>query len=136
MLLFNLDLEYIMVFMPETTKTDPTETLLQQNQAFLAPQPVYKVVQAPTEHIQPQNHVQPPISANPLSSTTTNDEIGELLVAVLEEIGHLKQAILSDTNDEVERLLEKCPEQKTSPTSDAKQNIVENRRVMDFSGCF
>jgi len=136
MLYFNLDLEYNMVFMPETTRTDPTETHLQQNQSFLAPQPVYKVVQSPTEYIQPPNNVQQPISTNPLSSTTTNDEIGELLVAILEEIGHLKEAILSDTNDDVEKLLEHCPEQKSSPTSDAKQDMIENRRVMDFSGCF
>ena len=129
MLYFNLDLEHNMVFMPETTQTDPTDANLQQNPSFLAPQPVYKVVQSPTEYIQPT-------PTTPLSTTTTNDEIGELLVAILEEIGHLKEAILSDTNGEVEKLLEHCPEQKSSPSSDAKHDIIENRRVMDFSGCF
>jgi len=53
------------------------------------------------------------------------DEIGELLVAILEEIGGLKQAILTETNDDVEQLLKKeAPESKQEQTEaqDTKEN--------------
>ena len=132
-----------MVFQPNSFQTQLNQTQAHQ-QAFLPPQPMYQVVQSASEIPQPaittpQQPQQP--SFAPLSSSTTNDEIGELLVAILEEIGALKQAILTETNDDVEQLLKKeAPEPKQERTEepDIKPN-EENApklRTLDFSACF
>jgi len=133
-----------MVFHPNTSQTaEPNQTQTSQ-QAYLPPQPMYQVVQSACEMPQsstPQ-HIHQPSFAPPLSSSSTNDEIGELLVAILEEIGALKQAILTETNDDMEQLL------KNDEDSESKQEVTEkpeetstNRnetklRTLDFSSCF
>ena len=132
-----------MVFHPNTTQTEQNQTQAHQ-QAFLPPQPMYQVVQPPCEMPQPASTMpqqpQQQSFAPPLSASTTNDEIGELLVAILEEIGGLKQAILTETNDDVEQLLKKeAPESKQEHTEaqDTKENEPKLKlRTLDFSTCF
>ena len=126
-----------MVFHP-TEQTNPAQT---PQQTFLPPQPMYQVVQSASEMPQPAittpQQPQQPSFAPPLSSSTTNDEIGELLVAILEEIGALKQAILTETNDDVEQLLKKdAPESKEEPVSETNQEDTPKLRTLDFSACF
>ena len=133
-----------MVFQPNSPQTQLNPTQPHQ-QTFLPPQPMYQVVQSASEIPQPTittpQHPQQPSFAPPLSSSTTNDEIGELLVAILEEIGNLKQAILTETNDDVEQLLKKDapePKQERAEEPDTKPN-QENEpklRTLDFSACF
>ena len=133
-----------MVFQPNSPQTQLNQTQPHQ-QTFLPPQPMYQVVQSASEIPQPTittpQHPQQPSFVSPLSSSTTNDEIGELLVAILEEIGNLKQAILTETNDDVEQLLKKeAPALKQEHTEepDIKPN-EENApklRTLDFSACF
>ena len=133
-----------MVFHPNTSQTaEPNQTQTSQ-QAYLPPQPMYQVVQSACE--MPQSSTATPHNqqsfAPHLSSSSTNDEIGELLVAILEEIGALKQAILTETNDDMEQLL------KNDEDSGSKQEVTEkpektstNRnetklRTLNFSSCF
>ena len=133
-----------MVFHLNTAQTEPNQSQNPQ-QIFLPPQPMYQVVQSANEMPQPviasPQQPQYPSVSPPLSSSTTNDEIGELLVAILEEIGNLKQAILTDTNDDVEQLLKKdAPESKQEHTEEpVAKNNQENApklRILDFSACF
>ena len=135
-----------MVFYPNTTQpltTEPNQTQTSQ-QAYLPPQPMYQVVQSACEMPQSSTaqHNHQPSFAPPLSSSSTNDEIGELLVAILEEIGALKQAILTETNDDVEQLLKKDEdaveskqEQTEKPEIDTNQDETK-LRTLDFSSCF
>jgi hypothetical protein len=73
-----------------------------------------------------------------LSSTTSNDEIQELLVALLEEVCNLKEALLNPdvldskhTTDVEEEKMEMPDERVVEKPS--TRNIIQ---TIDFTGCF
>ena len=123
-----------MVFRPNSHQEVASQSAPQQ-QSFLPPQPVYQCVQ-PQESgqivQQPQNNYQ----QHPLSQTTTNDEIAELLVSVLEEITQLKQALLTDSNQDVEELLKKDTPQIENKAKEEELVAPKPPRALDFSNCF
>ena len=128
-----------MVFLPSSS--EPKQS--QPQQQMLPAQPVYQCVQPPEpqqQMVQPaqQQHVPHQIQQQPdASSTTTNDEIAELLVALLEEVGALKQALLNDGVEEIESLLKSnAPPPAIQAKKEQPIPPPEQARTLDFSKCF
>ena len=129
-----------MVFLPSSS--EPQQS--QPQQQMLPAQPVYQCVQPPEpqsqQMVQPaqQQHVPHQIQQQPdASSTTTNDEIAELLVALLEEVGALKQALLNDGVEEIESLLKSnAPPPAIQAKKEQPTPPPEQPRTLDFSKCF
>ena len=139
-----------MVFRPSSS--EPQQT--QPQQQMLPAQPVYQCVQPPEpqQQVAQTAQVQQPVAMqhqmqqqHVATSTTTNDEIAELLVALLEEVGGLKQALLNDGVEEIESLLKSdapapAPASASAPAIQAKKEQPapppEQARTLDFSKCF
>ena len=74
----------------------------------------------------------------PLSSATSNDEIQELLVALLEEVCNLKEALLNPEvldnkrNTSVEEEKMEMPEEIVAD----KPSKVKKVQTIDFTSCF
>jgi len=138
-----------MVFRPSSS--EPQQT--QPQQQMLPAQPFYQCVQPPEPQqqvaqtvqvqqpvpYQGQQVMQQQMQQQPIAtSTTTNDEIAELLVCLLEEVGSLKQALLNDGVEEIESLLKSdapalaIQAKKEQPVPPPQQA----RRTLDFSKCF
>ena len=71
---------------------------------------------------QSQNHSEPP-----LSQSTSNDEIQELLVALLEEVCALKEAMVIDVN---------ATDSVTKTLLENEEKVVEAANKINFAECF
>ena len=131
-----------MVFQPSSSvlKTSNLEVSSHQseNQNLPATPSQFDVVQS---HYPRSDTVEQLLSTShqpPLSSATSNDEIQDLLVALLEEVCNLKEALLNpdvldnkhNTNAEEEKM--EMPEEKVVE----KPSKVKKVQTIDFTSCF
>jgi hypothetical protein len=73
-----------------------------------------------------------------LSSTTSNDEIQELLVALLEEVCNLKEALLNPDVLDSKHTIDVEEEKMEMPDERVidKPSVVDKIQTIDFTGCF
>jgi hypothetical protein len=123
-----------MVFQPSTSfdnnkvENNPiTSPSVHGNQTPVTHQYQQQQQQMPVIEQSPSNDPEP----QQLSIATSNDDIQELLVAILQELCDLKTAILS--NDMIEK-----DEREESKESNEEEEIRKppQQQVMDFAQCF
>jgi hypothetical protein len=124
-----------MVFQPSTAFENKVE-----NNPVTSPS-VYGNQQTPVTHHYQQQHQQMPVieqspSNDPepqqLSQSITNDDIQELLVAILQELCDLKTAILS--NDMIEKDEREVERKESNDEEEIRK--TPKQQVMDFAHCF